>query len=109
MRTGSNTAQTGLRAYEAVPPPEVKMISELLRKHGYYCSNNYKEDYQFKAPVTAWDESSPYAHWRNRKEGQPFFSIFNFTETHESGLFANNGFRHIETRHYYAGDRPVRL
>ena len=104
MRTGSNMAQTGLRAYEAVPSPEVKMVSEILRRHGYYCSNNYKEDYQFKAPVTAWDESSPYGHWRNRKEGQPFYSIFNFTETHESGLFAVNGFRHIETRHYYAGD-----
>ena len=71
---------------------------------GYYCSNNYKEDYQFKAPVTAWDESSPYGHWRNRKEDQPFFSIFNFTDTHESGLFEPYGHRYIETRHYHAGD-----
>ncbi|WP_243739337.1 sulfatase family protein [Flavicella sediminum] len=105
MRTTSNTKQTGLKSYEAVPPSNVKMISELLRMHGYYCSNNYKEDYQFKAPVTAWDESSPYAHWRNRKEGQPFFSVFNFTETHESGLFEPYGFRQIETRYYHAGDR----
>ncbi|MGB3149273.1 MAG: sulfatase-like hydrolase/transferase, partial [Maribacter sp.] len=82
MRTNSKMELTGLKAYEAVPPPEVKMISELLRRNGYYCTNNYKEDYQFKAPVTAWDESSPYAHWRNRKENQPFFSVFNFTETH---------------------------
>lgn len=104
MRTGSNTAQTGLRAYEAIPPANVKMISELLRKQGYYCSNNYKEDYQFKAPVTAWDESSAYAHWRNRAEGQPFYAVFNFTETHESGLFDPYGFRHIETRHYHEGD-----
>src|SRR5210317_1148888 len=87
MRTGSNTKETGLKAYEAVPPREVKMISELLRANGYYCSNNFKEDYQFKAPATAWDESSPYAHWRNRKEEQPFYAVFNFTETHESGLF----------------------
>ncbi len=104
MRTGSNTAQTGLRAYEAVPAPDVKMVSELLREHGYYCTNNYKEDYQFRAPVTAWDESGAYAHWRNRDEGQPFYSVFNFTETHESGLFDPYGFRHIETRHYHAGD-----
>ncbi|WP_298551324.1 sulfatase [uncultured Algibacter sp.] len=105
MRTTSNTKQTGLPKYEAVPPSQVKMVSELLRVNGYYCTNNYKEDYQFRAPVTAWDESSPYAHWRNRKENQPFFSIFNFTETHESGLFEPYGFRQIETRHYRAGDR----
>ncbi len=105
MRTTSNTEDTGLPAYEAVPPPEVKMISELLRVQGYYCTNNYKTDYQFKEPVTAWDESSPYAHWRNRDEGQPFFSVFNFTETHESGLFEPYGHRYIEQRHYRSGDR----
>lgn len=105
MRTTSNTKETGLPKYEAVPTQQVKMISELLRIKGYYCTNNYKEDYQFKAPVTAWDESSKYAHWRNRAKNQPFFSVFNFTETHESGLFEPYGFRQIETRHYHSGDR----
>lgn len=105
MRTTSYTEVTGLPKYGAVPPPEVKMISELMRKQGYYCTNNYKTDYQFKAPVTAWDESSPYAHWRNRGKNQPFFAVFNFTETHESGLFEPYGFRQIETRHYHSGDR----
>ena len=104
MRTGSNTQTTGLPAYEAVPPVEVKMVSELLRMNGYYCTNNSKEDYQFKAPITAWDESSNYAHWRNRTEGQPFFAIFNFTESHESGLFEPYAHRNSETRHYHAGD-----
>ncbi len=104
MRTNSYTQVTGLPAYEAVPPSEVKMVSELLRKAGYYCTNNYKEDYQFRAPKTAWDESSKYAHWRNREVNQPFFSVFNFTETHESGLFEPYGFRQVETRHYRAGD-----
>lgn len=105
MRVNSYMQQTGLPAYEAVPPPDVKMISEMLRKQGYYCTNNYKTDYQFKAPCTAWDESSPYAHWRNRAEGQPFYAVFNFTETHESGLFEPYGFRNIETRHYHEGNR----
>ena len=104
MRTNSYTKERGLPAYEAVPPSEVKMISEWFRKAGYYCTNNYKTDYQFKAPVTAWDESSPYAHWRNRNDNQPFFSVINFTETHESGLFEPYGFREIETRLYHAGD-----
>jgi arylsulfatase A-like enzyme len=76
-----------------------------MRINGYYCTNNYKQDYQFKTPITAWDESSPYAHWRNRAKDQPFFAVVNFTETHESGLFEPYGFRQIETRHYHSGDR----
>lgn len=105
MRTTSYSEVTGLPKYGAIPPPEVKMISELMRINGYYCTNNYKQDYQFKTPVTAWDESSPYAHWRNRAKDQPFFAVVNFTETHESGLFEPYGFREIETRHYHSGDR----
>jgi len=105
MRTTSFTEVTGLPKYGAVPPPEVKMFSELLRIKGYYCTNNYKTDYQFKAPMTAWDESSPYAHWRNRSKDQPFFSVMNFTDTHESGLFEPYGHRYIEKRHYHSGDR----
>ena len=104
MRTGSYTEVTGLPAYEAVPPSQVRMMSEVLRKNGYYCTNNSKKDYQFKDPITAWDESSNFAHWRNRGENQPFFSIFNFTTTHESGLFEPYGFRNNELRHYQAGD-----
>jgi len=104
MRTSSYTEVTGLPAYEAVPQPKVRMVSELLRMNGYYCTNNSKTDYQFTAPVTAWDESSQYAHWRNRVENQPFFAIFNFTETHESGLFEPYGFRKSELRHYHSGD-----
>jgi N-sulfoglucosamine sulfohydrolase len=76
--------QLGLVLYEVVPPPAVKMMSEVMRRNGYYCSNNAKTDYQFAPPVTAWNESSLYAHWRNRPPGQPFFSVFNFDITHES-------------------------
>jgi len=62
----------------------IRCFTEYLRKAGYYCSNNSKEDYNFTTPVSAWDESSETAHWRNRQEGQPFFSVFNFTLTHQS-------------------------
>ena len=90
MRTGGNPQYfpEGMIPYEAVPPAEVKMHSEYLRRAGYYCTNNAKEDYQFRKPVTAWDESSNQAHWRNREEGQPFFAIFNFAITHESQIWA---------------------
>ncbi|UCE48430.1 MAG: sulfatase, partial [Phycisphaerales bacterium] len=73
--------------YEAVPPVEVRCLTEYLRLVGYYCSNNVKQDYQFRAPVTVWDESSRQAHWRKRGPGQPFFAVFNYTVTHESGVF----------------------
>ncbi|XOV94621.1 MAG: sulfatase [Bacteroidota bacterium] len=107
MRTGSHTEVTGLPSYEAIPPPETRMMSEWLRMAGYYCSNNVKEDYQFQAPVTAWDESSYYAHYRNRENDQPFFAIFNFTTTHESGLFEPYGIRKNELRHYHSGDTSI--
>jgi arylsulfatase A-like enzyme len=78
--------QLGLVLYEVVPPPEVKMMSQVLRENGYYCTNNDKQDYQFSPPVTAWDETSLKAHWRNREYGQPFFSIFNIGVTHEGHI-----------------------
>lgn len=73
--------------YEAVPPAAVRCFTEYLRLAGYYCSNHVKEDYQFHPPVTAWDDSSKQAHWRNRQPGQPFFAVFNLGVTHESGVF----------------------
>lgn len=74
--------------YEATPPPEVKCFTEYLRAAGYYCTNNSKTDYQFAPPITAWDESSQKAHWRNRPDKDtPFFAVFNHTVSHESGTF----------------------
>ncbi len=90
MRTMGNIKflPEGIVPYEAMPSADVKMHSEYLRRAGYYCSNNPKEDYQFNKTLTAWDESSREAHWRNKKEGQPFFAIFNFQVCHESQIWA---------------------
>lgn len=68
------------------PPAHVKCFPEYLRNAGYYCTNNKKTDYNFDVPTSAWDESSGNAHWRGRAPGQPFFAVFNFTVTHESGV-----------------------
>jgi arylsulfatase A-like enzyme len=65
-------------------PKKVRCYPEYLREAGYYCTNNSKEDYQFKTPENAWDESSKTAHWRNKPEGKPFFAIFNLMTTHQS-------------------------
>ncbi len=66
-------------------PKQIKCFPEYLRSAGYYCSNNYKKDYNF-TDVNVWDESSQTAHWRKRKSGQPFFSVFNFTSTHQGQI-----------------------
>ncbi|MEM8524366.1 MAG: sulfatase [Bacteroidota bacterium] len=73
--------------YEATPPIGARCFTEYLRAVGYYCTNNDKTDYQFRSPITAWDENSKEAHWRNRpNKKMPFFSVFNFNITHESGI-----------------------
>lgn len=105
MRTKSDTETTGLPKYESVPPAEAKLLSQYLREQGYYTTNNYKTDYQLVAPKAAWHDSSRYGHWRNRPEGKPFYSVVNFTTTHESGLFEPYGIRKIESRHYFSDDK----
>lgn len=87
MRTLADVPVPGIKSYSAVIPPYVKMFTEYLRKDGYYCTNNAKQDYQFVAPLSGWDESNRKAHWRNRKPGQPFFAVFNFDVTHESQIW----------------------
>ena len=70
-------------------PDEVRTLPHYLRDAGYYCSNNSKEDYNFQ-DSSIWDESSKQAHWRNRPEGKPFFSVFNIETTHQSKIFGTD-------------------
>ena len=91
MRTQWNKeilASVGLQAYGALPPPEVKMLPQMMREAGYFTSNNQKTDYQFESLKTAWDENGPMAHWRHRdRPEQPFFSVFDLEITHESQVW----------------------
>jgi N-sulfoglucosamine sulfohydrolase len=82
LRLGSQHMRSSTRL-----PDMVKCFTEYLREAGYHCSNNVKEDYNFRTPASAWDDSSNKAHWRTRKPGQPFFSVFNFTVCHQSQIF----------------------
>ena len=69
-------------------PKRYKSYVAHLREQGYYCTNRSKTDFNFEGNDKAiWDECSGKAHYRKRKDGQPFFSVFNFTTTHESSLF----------------------
>jgi uncharacterized sulfatase len=70
-----------------VPFPAGKnMFPVYLREAGYYCTNNVKEDYNISKTGKVWDESSGKAHWKNRRDGQPFFAVFNSTKSHESQI-----------------------
>lgn len=65
-------------------PDSIRTYPHYLRRAGYYCTNNSKTDYNFPTPQDAWDACSGKAHWKNRRPGQPFFAVFNYTGTHES-------------------------
>jgi arylsulfatase A-like enzyme len=67
-------------------PAGMEMYPQFLRRAGYYCTNNSKEDYNLEKPGQVWDDSSNQAHWKNRRAGQPFFAVFNFLITHESQI-----------------------
>jgi len=81
-KTGRNVPE-----YEVVPPSNIQCFTELLRKEGYYCANNFKCDYQFNAPFTAWDEVSSTVSYKDAPEGKPFFYVRNFMVTHESRIW----------------------
>ena len=82
-----NNLHNNLPFYSPVPKRRVQFFTEILRADNYYCSNNSKEDYNMQCSPLAWDESSPKAHWRNREGKQPFFSVFNFSSSHESSVW----------------------
>ena len=75
-------------------PDGVRCFSEYLRSAGYFCTNKSKTDYQFESPPTAWDrQGNNHNDWRDRRPGQPFFSVINLTISHESQI------RHGEKTH----------
>jgi len=69
-------------------PEMIQLFPYYLRQAGYYCTNRSKTDYNLRGPSVgnAWDESSGRAHYRKRKQGQPFFAVFNIGTSHESSL-----------------------
>lgn len=68
-------------------PDWMPMYPTVLRDAGYWCTNNSKEDYNLAKPRDLWHQSNPQAHWRNRPDdAMPFFSVFNFTVSHESQM-----------------------
>jgi len=67
-------------------PDGMKMYPQILREAGYFTSNRSKEDFNLAKTGTIWDAGGRKGHWRGRKPGQPFFSIFNIGTSHESQI-----------------------
>ncbi len=72
-------------------PEDILGYPAYLSRAGYHCTNNGKTDYNSDVQMhwdenQGWGQKNPDAHWRSRKPGQPFFSVFNFGQTHESAL-----------------------
>jgi len=69
-------------------PPAFKGFPFYLRGAGYFTTNNAKTDYNLANESAfigeAWDRCGATAHWRQRRPGQPFFSVFNIMDTHQS-------------------------
>ncbi len=88
-------------------PDGVRPFTTYLRKAGYYCTNNSKEDYQFHTPPETWDASSGKAHYKNRpRKDQPFFAVFNYTGCHESGIASTGKYQRV-TRGVKKHDREA--
>jgi uncharacterized sulfatase len=79
------TGAEHMRSMTRLPEP-LRLFPCYLREAGYYTSNHVKEDYNLAHTGKVWDDSSNTGHWRHRAPGQPFFSVFNFTITHESQI-----------------------
>lgn len=93
--TGVKTYKMGTGNHRSdFPIPDfIKGFPYYLKQAGYYTSNNSKTDYNTsdakRIIADSWNESSNSAGWWNRKSGQPFFSVFNFGDSHQSKTMTN--------------------
>ena len=95
MHAISNGTQPMRSGFEI--PDTISFYNELLQKAGYFTSNCSKTDYNLRGPngrnpKTFWNYSGgDYAGtWKKRKEGQPFFTVYNIGDSHESRAFGDH-------------------
>lgn len=89
---------TGVNPESCAPANQMRAVTraagnlqtypEVLRRAGYWCTNNAKTDYNADFELAKlWDRQGKDAHWRSRPPGRPFMAVFNYETTHESRLF----------------------
>jgi arylsulfatase A-like enzyme len=86
--TLNQTLGTGNHRSHFPLPREITGFPTFLKRAGYYTSNHHKTDYSTsdspRIIAESWHESSGQAGWWKREEGQPFFSVFNIEDCHQS-------------------------
>jgi len=83
ISTGSQHMRSTYRMPESLVP-----YVTLLRKAGYYVTNNGRTDYNTSSfDSEIFDEYGNKASYKNRPEGKPFFHIYNILATHEGQIF----------------------
>ena len=95
MHSISNGTQPMRSGFEI--PSSISYYNELLQKAGYFTSNCSKTDYNLRAPSGRnpkdfWNYSGrDYAGtWKLREQGQPFFTVYNIGDSHESRAFGDH-------------------
>lgn len=94
--TGCYAPRLGTHYHRRIKSAELnesyELFPALLRKAGYYTTNNAKEDYNCEKSKDVWDASGRNAHWRNRTNAEssdskrPFFHVQTFADSHEGSL-----------------------
>jgi len=96
-------------------PSHIGFISDYLHRAGYYTANIGKYDFNFLPGKEHWDETDSnifVTGWnhdeylRRKKGNQPFFTIINLFQSHESRIFPEN-FIPLNTSGNYAAHNPA--
>jgi N-sulfoglucosamine sulfohydrolase len=79
-----------MRSRFPIPHAAIPYYPDQLRKAGYYAANFKKTDYNIgnRPDPSPWDATADNA-WTRRANGQPFFQILNFEDSHESKAFGD--------------------
>ncbi|MFI3317883.1 MAG: sulfatase-like hydrolase/transferase [Rikenellaceae bacterium] len=97
-----------------VAPNGVRSFSEYLRRYGYYCCSNLKDDAALTLPSASWDDNAFEAHWRNAPEDKPFFALLELKGARENyvinyrGGISNEQLASMRVPPYYPDTKAVR-
>jgi arylsulfatase A-like enzyme len=116
--TGINSISMGthpMRSRYAIPHDQIKYYPDYLRAAGYFAANHTKTDYNIggREDGACWDGHGTEP-WSARKNGQPFFQVINFNESHESKAHGDvTGTRHspgsVTLAKYHPDEMPIRM
>jgi len=80
---------------EQIIPAWLKTFPQYLTESGYFTTNQNKTDFNF-SPQGVFDyHKEDLFPWRQRQEGQPFFSFFNIGDTHEGPVNTTERYKEL--------------